>query len=96
VIDLRTLAPWDRETVLASVRRTKRLVIAHEAWVTAGFGSEIAATVVEQVHLDLAGQIVRVGALPVPVPSGPLRQHALPNGESVASAVRKALASDVV
>jgi pyruvate dehydrogenase E1 component beta subunit len=96
VIDLRTLAPWDRETVLASVRRTRRLVIAHEAWVTAGFGSEIAATVAEHVARDLVGPVVRVGALPVPVPSGPLRQHALPNAEWVAWAVRKALARHTV
>jgi pyruvate dehydrogenase E1 component beta subunit len=92
VIDVRTLAPWDRETILASVRRTRRLVIAHEAWVTAGFGSEIAATVAERCPQILAGPVVRVGALPVPIPSGPLRQHALPNAERLARAVRTALA----
>jgi pyruvate/2-oxoglutarate/acetoin dehydrogenase E1 component len=92
VIDLRTLAPWDRETVLTSVRRTRRLVIAHEAWVTGGFGGEIAATVAECAPRYLAGPVIRVGAQPVPVPSGPLRQHALPNAEGVARAVRNALA----
>jgi pyruvate/2-oxoglutarate/acetoin dehydrogenase E1 component len=91
VIDLRTLAPLDRETVLTSVRRTRRLVIAHEAWVTGGFGGEIAATVAECAPRYLAGPVIRVGAQPVPVPSGPLRQHALPNAEGITRAVRKAL-----
>lgn len=92
VIDLRTLAPWDRDAVLASVRRTGRLVIAHEAWVTAGFGSEIAATVAERALDALAGPIARVGALPVPVPSGHLRKLALPNAERIVAAVRGVLA----
>lgn len=91
VVDLRTLAPWDRETVLASVRRTGRLVIAHEAWVTGGFGAEVAATVAEGALGDLVAPVVRVGARAVPIPSGPLRRHVLPNVAQVVEAVRRAM-----
>ncbi|MBI4503915.1 MAG: dehydrogenase [Chloroflexi bacterium] len=93
VIDLRTLAPWDRDAVLASVRRTGRVVIAHEAWATGGFGAEIAATVAEHALETLAAPIARVGALPVPVPSGHLRRLALPNAERIVAAVRAVLAA---
>jgi pyruvate dehydrogenase E1 component beta subunit len=88
VIDLRSLAPWDRQTVLDSVRRTRRLVTAHEAWVTGGFGAEVAATVAEHALGALAAPIVRVGASAVPIPSGPLRRHALPAASTIAAAVR--------
>lgn len=88
VIDLRSLAPWDRDAVLGSVRRTRRLVTVHEAWVTGGFGAEVAATVAECVA-GLAAPVARVGALAVPIPSGPLRAHALPSTEAVAAAIRR-------
>lgn len=89
VVDLRTLAPCDRETVLASVTRTQRLVIAHEAWVTGGFGAEIVAAVAERAPDCLAAPVERVGAQPVPTPSGSLRAHALPNSTQIAAAVRR-------
>jgi pyruvate/2-oxoglutarate/acetoin dehydrogenase E1 component len=89
VIDLRSLRPWDAATVIASVRRTGRLVIAHEAWVAGGFGAEIAATVAGEALDHLLAPIVRVGALPVPIPSGPLRAHALPTHERIAEAIRQ-------
>jgi pyruvate/2-oxoglutarate/acetoin dehydrogenase E1 component len=88
VIDLRSLRPWDAETVLASVGRTGRLVVAHEAWVAGGFGAEVAATVAERAFEHLRAPVWRVGAKPVPIPSGRLRQHALPAVEDVAAAVR--------
>jgi pyruvate/2-oxoglutarate/acetoin dehydrogenase E1 component/TPP-dependent pyruvate/acetoin dehydrogenase alpha subunit len=91
VIDLRSLAPWDRRTVLDSVRRTRRLVTAHEAWVTGGFGAELVATVAEQAPGALAAPIVRVGAVAVPIPSGPLRRHALPTASTIAAAVRRVM-----
>jgi pyruvate dehydrogenase E1 component beta subunit len=92
VIDLRTLAPFDRAAVLDSVRRTGRLVTVHEAWVTGGFGAEVVATVAEAAHDALRAPVARVGAAPVPVPSGPLRRHALPTAEQVAAAVRRVVA----
>lgn len=89
VIDLRTLAPWDREAVLSSVRRTRKLVIAHEAWIVGGFGAEVAATVAEEAPENLSAPVVRVGARPVPIPSGTLRRHALPGDAQIVDAVRR-------
>ncbi len=63
VIDLRTIWPWDRELVLASAARTRRLLVAHEAVQAAGFGAEIAATVAEELGIP----VKRVGAPRVPV-----------------------------
>jgi pyruvate dehydrogenase E1 component beta subunit len=91
VIDLRSLAPWDREAVLASVRRTGRLVVAHEAWVTGGFGAEVVATVAEQAVDALMAPVKRVGALAVPIPSGRLRAHALPTAATIRAAIEQVL-----
>jgi pyruvate dehydrogenase E1 component beta subunit len=92
VIDLRSLAPWDAAMVLDSVRRTHRLVIVHEAWVAGGFGAEVAATVAGQLGGgDLHAPILRLGAKPVPIPSGPLRALALPTAAQLVDAVRAAV-----
>jgi pyruvate dehydrogenase E1 component beta subunit len=93
VIDLRSLAPWDQPLVLESVGRTGRLVTAHEAWVSGGLGAEIAAVVAERALDALRAPPVRVGAAPVPIPSGTLRAHALPNAARIAAAVRQACGS---
>src|SRR4029079_4926863 len=66
IIDLRTLAPWDRDMVLASVKRTHRCLIVHEDLGTAGFGAEIAAIVAEEAFLDLDAPIVRVTMPDIP------------------------------
>jgi len=71
VIDLRTLYPWDRETVFASVRRTRRLLVVHEAVRTGGFGAEIAATVAEALFDVLLAPVRRLGAPRIPVPYAP-------------------------
>jgi pyruvate dehydrogenase E1 component beta subunit len=63
VIDLRTLWPWDRECVLASAARTKRVLVTHEAVQAAGFGAEIAATVAEELGIP----VKRIGAPRIPV-----------------------------
>jgi len=68
LIDLRTLWPWDRETVLASAVRTRRLLIVHEAVQVAGFGAEIAATIAE---LAPEVRLARLGALRIPVGYSP-------------------------
>jgi pyruvate dehydrogenase E1 component beta subunit len=92
VIDLRSLAPWDAGTVVDSVRRTHRLVIAHETWVTGSFGAEVAATVAGCVpRVEFLAPIRRVGAAPVPIPSGPLRARALPTSAQIVSALRATL-----
>jgi pyruvate/2-oxoglutarate/acetoin dehydrogenase E1 component len=67
LIDLRTIWPWDRETVLASAAKTRRLVVAHESVRVAGFGAEIAATVAEELGVP----VKRVGAARIPVGYSP-------------------------
>jgi acetoin:2,6-dichlorophenolindophenol oxidoreductase subunit beta len=91
VIDLRSLAPWDAGTVLESVRSTRRMVIAHETWVTGGFGAEVAATVAEHLGREMEAPVVRIGAEPVPIPSGPLRARALPTAARITEAARTSM-----
>jgi pyruvate/2-oxoglutarate/acetoin dehydrogenase E1 component len=68
VIDLRSLQPWDRTTVLASLARTHRAVIVHEAVQAFGIGAEIAATIADEGFDELDAPVVRVGAPFMPVP----------------------------
>jgi len=88
VIDVRSIQPLDTACVVASVRRTGRLVTAHEAWVTGGLGAEIAAAVSETCPDALRAPVARVGTAPVPTPSGKVRPLALPNTERIVAAVR--------
>lgn len=68
LIDLRTIVPWDEETVLASIRKTSKCLIVHEDIGFGGFGAEIAATIAAEAFLDLDGPIIRLTAPSVPVP----------------------------
>ena len=93
VIDPRTLVPLDVETIVESVTRTHRLVVAHEAVAHGGFGAEIAARVQEAAFDELDAPIQRVGAPFAPVPfSPPLEDAYLPGRDDVATAVRTVLA----
>jgi pyruvate dehydrogenase E1 component beta subunit len=93
VIDPRTLVPLDLETIVESVTRTHRLVVAHEAVAHGGFGAEITARVQEAAFDELDAPIGRVGAPFAPVPfSPPLEDAYLPGRDDVAAAVRSALA----
>jgi pyruvate/2-oxoglutarate/acetoin dehydrogenase E1 component len=88
VIDLRSLWPWDRETVLESVARTGRLVVAQEAVVVGGFGAEIVATVCEELGDRIGRAVRRVGAPRVPVPySPPLEDEVRLSDRRIAMAV---------
>ena len=71
VIDLRTLSPWDKETVLASVSKTGHAVVAHEAVRQGGFGAEISATIAEEGFFHLKAPVVRIGGPFVPTPMSP-------------------------
>ena len=88
VIDLRTLRPWDKETVLESVRKTNRVVVVEETWKTGGFSGEIASTIQEEAFDDLDGPVARVGGLDVPAPyNGALEAAAIPNSERIIKAL---------
>ncbi len=90
VIDLRTVAPLDMEPVLASVHKTSRLLIAHEAVVPFGIGAEIAATVAREGFWDLDAPIERIGAAPTPSPYSPdLEQAWLPDRDDITEAIRR-------
>ncbi len=90
VIDLRTVAPLDMEPILASVHKTSRLLIAHEAVVPFGFGAEIAATVAREGFWDLDAPIERIGAAPSPSPYAPDLERAwLPDRDDITAALRR-------
>jgi 2-oxoisovalerate dehydrogenase E1 component beta subunit len=90
VVDLRTLLPLDKETILASVKKTNKLLIVHEDTRTGGIAGEIASLVCEGAFEDLDGPIMRVTSLDTPVPfAPPLEERFLPNADKVAVAARE-------
>jgi len=92
VIDLRSLQPWDKEMVFASVARTHRVVIVHEAVRAFGVGAEIAASIGEDLFDELDAQIVRVGAPFMPVPfAKSLEAQYIPGVDAVTAGIRKAM-----
>ena len=93
VVDLRTLVPLDVETLCAEVAKTGRCVVVHEAPLSAGFGAEVSATLMEQVFYDLDAPVARVAAYDVPFPAAALEDFYLPSLDRVLAAVRKTFAS---
>jgi 2-oxoisovalerate dehydrogenase E1 component beta subunit len=90
VVDLRTLLPLDRDTILASVRKTNKLLVVHEDTRTGGIAGEIAAIVTESAFEHLDGPIRRVTSLDTPVPYAPtLEDHFLPNVAKVVTVARE-------
>ena len=90
VIDLRTLKPLDTDAILASVRKTGRLVVLHEANRTGGFAGEIAAIVMERAFTDLKAPLRRVTGPDIPVPaSPPLEKFYIPDAGQVIAAVKE-------
>ncbi|MBV6432884.1 MAG: 2-oxoisovalerate dehydrogenase subunit beta [Bryobacteraceae bacterium] len=89
IIDLRTLTPLDEETILASVRKTSKAVVLHEANLTGGFGGEIAARITEKAFEDLDGPVLRLAAPDTPVPyCPPLEEAYLPNADKLVEKLR--------
>ncbi|MCK6211272.1 alpha-ketoacid dehydrogenase subunit beta [Georgenia sp. EYE_87] len=92
VIDLRSVSPIDFDAVTASVRRTGRLVVAHEAPVFFGPGAEIAARITERCFYELEAPVLRVGGFHTPYPTAKHEEHYLPSLDRVLDAVDRALA----
>ena len=89
LVDLRSLVPLDLETVLASVAKTRRAVVCHEAWTAGGFGAEVAARITEELFDELEAPVARVGARTAHIPfSPPLERAVVPQKEEIVSAVR--------
>jgi 2-oxoisovalerate dehydrogenase E1 component beta subunit len=90
IVDLRTLIPWDRDAVLASVEKCSKVLVLHEDTRTGGFGAEIAATIAEQAFEQLDAPVRRVAAPDCPVPFAPTLEKAfIPQVEDVAAALRE-------
>lgn len=93
-IDLRTLWPWDRDAVFASVEKTGRLLVVHEAVSVAGFGAEIAATVAEHLHKALKAPVRRLAAPRIPISYAPvLEDEARVTAKAVVDAARALVAN---
>jgi 2-oxoisovalerate dehydrogenase E1 component beta subunit len=90
IVDLRTVLPWDKERVLASVRKTSKVIVLHEDTRTGGFGAEIAATIAEEAFEDLDAPPRRIAAPDTPVPFAPVLEAAfIPQVADVVAALRE-------
>jgi 2-oxoisovalerate dehydrogenase E1 component beta subunit len=90
VVDLRSLLPWDHETVVASVAKTNKVVVCHEDSKTGGVGAEVAAFIAEELFEDLDGPIMRVAALDTPIPFSPqLEEAIIPGTRHILDAVHR-------
>ena len=86
LLDLRTISPWDKAAVLASIRKTRRCLIVHEDTLTAGFGAEVSATVAEEAFLSLDAPIKRMAVPDVPTPYNvELMNAVLPQVDEIAA-----------
>jgi len=90
IVDLRTLIPWDKDAVLASVTKCSKVLVLHEDTRTGGFGAEIAATIAEEAFENLDAPVRRIGAPDTPVPfSPPLEKAFIPQVAGVVAALRE-------
>jgi pyruvate dehydrogenase E1 component beta subunit len=93
LVDLRSLWPLDFDTIAASVAKTGRVVVAHEAWHTGGFGAELSARIAEELFDDLTAPVVRIGAARAPIPFSPSLESAIvPGLGALVDAARRAVA----
>jgi 2-oxoisovalerate dehydrogenase E1 component len=90
VLDLRTLSPWDKSAVLASVNKTRRCLIVHEDNLTAGFGAEIAAVLAKEAFFNLDAPIERLTMPDIPSPHSPvLLEVAVPSVERITRTIQQ-------
>jgi pyruvate/2-oxoglutarate/acetoin dehydrogenase E1 component len=90
IVDLRSIVPWDKEAVLASVRKCSKVLVLHEDTHTGGFGAEIAATIAEEAFEDLDAPVRRITAPDSPVPfSPPLEKAFIPQVDDVLAGLRE-------
>ncbi|MDD8019234.1 MAG: alpha-ketoacid dehydrogenase subunit beta [Bacteroidota bacterium] len=90
VVDLRTLMPLDKELIVASVKKTGKVLIAHEDNLTGGIGGELAAIIAEEVFEFLDAPVKRFGALDIPTPYSPtLEEYFLPNTQKMVEKIRE-------
>lgn len=90
VIDLRSVSPWDKDAVLASVEKTGKALVVYEDNLTGGFGAEVAATIAQDAFDHLDGPVTRLASPDVPIAAfaGPLEEYILPNPEKITKAIR--------
>ena len=89
VIDPRTIAPWDRETIFASVRKTHRAAVVEESNKTAGLGAEFAAVLQEELYDELDGPVTRIAALDVPMPYNiAMEKYSIPDADRICREIR--------
>jgi pyruvate dehydrogenase E1 component beta subunit len=91
VVDLRSLNPFDHDTVVASVRKTRHAVVVHEAQIFSGFGAEVAAQVAERAFYHLEAPVLRVGGFDIPYPAAKLEEYHLPDVDRILDAVQRSL-----
>jgi pyruvate/2-oxoglutarate/acetoin dehydrogenase E1 component len=90
IIDLRSLAPLDKEAILATVKKTNRVMILHEASLTGGIGGEISAIIAEEAFEWLDAPVIRVASIDAPVPFAPeMEDYYLPSLSEITEAARK-------
>jgi 2-oxoisovalerate dehydrogenase E1 component len=92
IIDIRTIAPLDVETIYKSVKKTGKAIVIHEDTLTAGFGAEIAALITENCFESLDGPVRRIGAFDAPIPFAPILEYAiLPTREKIYKSLKQLL-----